>query len=345
MKKSFIILFLFFCFLFPQTALAQQGSDLKCIVYVTGIGCPHCGTVDNVIFKGFLTDNPDIVLIDYEVFENDINKPALSDMNDLYRIGNSVPLMIFDSNTYRVGDLTILQNLEETISKASSNCPLADGEVDLNGLNFDSLSYAPMIWRDNRVFFALDKNGNNDLLMEALLTDDLAVFLENHAFEPTVPSAIPHSGGNIAFNNAVKFEGWVVQWNDKVENEFFPETVINTEEMDEDLQFEEYGQNELTGRLLNADSASGVDKDADGDAAAETAANEIEIIEVEQAIKNDLQQKEGIGASTDSENDANNLTKEQMVWIFILTGASAVLITALILMIKLRKPKNEKDSL
>jgi len=111
-----------------------------CGVYFTGIGCPHCAKVEPVI-KDLLNQTPNLVLIKYEIYQEQINAPLLQSYASAYGTKPGIPLIIFNENDVIIGDASIISNLEEKIQLYERNpCPLADGtSVDFKDLNCDTL--------------------------------------------------------------------------------------------------------------------------------------------------------------------------------------------------------------
>ena len=138
-KKLFGFLLIITLFLIPQ--LSKAAEDLTCGVYFTGVGCPHCAKADPIILKDALQNNNNLVVIEYEIYQQRSNAYLLSQYNDNYQSGLGIPNFIFNKNKTLVGGRDIKNNFETAVDNYSgNNCPLVDGqeetfsELDLNSL-------------------------------------------------------------------------------------------------------------------------------------------------------------------------------------------------------------------
>ncbi len=148
MKKLGIIVVLVVLLLnlFSSPSLAE-GDQTVCAVYFTGIGCPHCAQVDPFIFDQLLKEYPQLVIIEYEIYQDQENAPLIYEYNQVYDSGLGIPLIIFGQDKYLVGDRPIIDGVRSLIEKGSNPCPLIDGTtVDFEELDFASLSGKPKIW-------------------------------------------------------------------------------------------------------------------------------------------------------------------------------------------------------
>lgn len=149
MKRYIIGLsFLFFTFsLFFSKVTSARSEDVTCAVYFTGIGCPHCAKVDPVVLEQLPEEYPNLVIIEYEIYQERENAPLLYEYNEVYGSGLGIPLIIFGKDNFIVGDTPILRNVRRTIEKGSNPCPLVDGfSVDFEELDLSSLPGKPKIW-------------------------------------------------------------------------------------------------------------------------------------------------------------------------------------------------------
>lgn len=174
---SSTLLACFFFFLFiPSPIMAQESISNKdpvlfqsesitgrtgrvCIVYFSGIGCSYCAKTDPVILSELPQKYPNLVVIDYEIFQKKENAPLIYQYNNEYGSGLGVPLVVFGKNKYLAGPRQILQNIESSIKDLNNNlCPLADGiSVDFNNLNISSLAGSPKIVTHNSVSTETDQ--------------------------------------------------------------------------------------------------------------------------------------------------------------------------------------------
>ncbi len=148
MKKIIAILTLVLLLIgfFSSSSLAVNEQS-TCVVYFTGIGCPHCAKVDPVLLEELPEKYPDLVIIEYEIYQERENAPLLYEYNDVYGSGLGIPLIIFGKDDFLIGDTPILENIEKKLEEKKGNpCPLADGTVvDFEELDFSKLSGKPKI--------------------------------------------------------------------------------------------------------------------------------------------------------------------------------------------------------
>ena len=192
-----------------------------CVVYFTGVGCPHCAKTDPVVLTQFLKDYPNLIIIEYEIYKQRDNAPLLYEYNSVYNSGMGVPLLIFGPNDYIIGDSPILQNARNRIQKSEVNpCPLLDSSVGFNEMDLNSLPGAPKIWSKNRILIAPEKRNekiDNNLAKKLLTIDDLSSLLSKNNFEKVNPQDVALSGRYVKFNNAIRISGWTFQWNEENE--------------------------------------------------------------------------------------------------------------------------------
>jgi len=217
MRKLIPILFALFLisnFLLP-TALAEDEQSAVCAVYFTGVGCSHCAKTDPIILVDLLKKYPDLVIIEYEIYQQQINAPLLYQYDSEYSSGLGIPLIIFNKNEYFIGDTPILKNAEGIIDKLNHNdCSLIDGSsVDFNNLDATSLEGQPKIWRNERILLKISNSGDNEVLKKLLITDNISSVIEGINYNIIEPKPIPLSGKKIHFDNAIQLDGWIFQWN------------------------------------------------------------------------------------------------------------------------------------
>jgi hypothetical protein len=148
MKKVIAFVFLIFIlgFLLPGNVFSQQENSV-CLVYFTGIGCPHCAQTDPVVLGQLLKEYPNLKIIEYEIYQERENASLLYEYNDLYGSGLGIPLIIFGQDRFLVGDTPILNNIRQEIEKGNNPCPLIDGSsIDFEELDLSSLPGKPKIW-------------------------------------------------------------------------------------------------------------------------------------------------------------------------------------------------------
>ena len=186
-----------------------------CAVYFTGVGCPHCAKTDPVILGDLLKKFPDLIIIEYEIYQQSENAPLLYSFSSQYNTGLGVPLIIFKENNYIIGDLPILNNIESVIESIETNdCPLIDGSsISFEKLNLTALPGKPKIWKGERILIYSEGGGNSSLLKELLIAKNVSSILEGKKYEFIEPKAVALSGRYVKFDNAIKVNGWIFEWN------------------------------------------------------------------------------------------------------------------------------------
>ena len=151
MKKAFFplvylyVLFLIIPFSYAQTSHSQIENSI-CVVYFTGIGCPHCAKIEPFT-KDMLKEYPNLVFIKYEIYEQQQNAPLIEVYASNYGFNPGIPLMIFNRDNVLRGDSSILRNFKSTVESMETNpCSLVNGSaVDYNELNCDTLPGRPEV--------------------------------------------------------------------------------------------------------------------------------------------------------------------------------------------------------
>jgi cytochrome c biogenesis protein CcdA len=208
MKTKILISLFIFSILVP---IAQAKV---CAVYFTGIGCPHCAKTDPVILEQLLKEFPDLVIIEYEIYQQSENAPLLYIFNLQYNSGLGVPLIIFNKAQHIRGDIPILNNIKAVIQGMKENsCPLPDGSsIGFEDLDVNDLPGKPKIWLKDKILVYSEGGGDGELLREVLLTENLSATLKGKAYQTLEAKPIPLSGKYVNFDNAIKIDGWIFQW-------------------------------------------------------------------------------------------------------------------------------------
>jgi len=217
MRKLIPILFAIFfisSFLLP-VVLAENEQSVICAVYFTGVGCPHCAETDPIVLVDLLKEHSDLVVIEYEIYQQQVNAPLLFEYNSEYGSGLGIPLIIFNKDEYFIGDAPIVKNAREIINSSDDNpCSLIDGSsVDFNNLDITFLQGQPKIWKNEKILLKIGDGGNNKILKELLRTDDTASVIENINYKIIEPKPILLSGRKVNFDSAIQLDGWIFQWN------------------------------------------------------------------------------------------------------------------------------------
>lgn len=217
MRKLIPILFAIFfisSFLLP-VVLAENEQSTVCAVYFTGVGCPHCAKTDSIILIDLLREHPNLVIIEYEIYQQQVNAPLFLEYSSKYDFGLGIPLIMFNKDNYFAGAKLIIENTERIINKFNNNdCSLIDGSsVDFNNLDITSLEGQPKIWKNGGILLKIDGGGDSDILKKLLIIDDINSVLEEINYQIIEPKPVPLSGKNIYFDNAIQLDSWIFQWN------------------------------------------------------------------------------------------------------------------------------------
>jgi len=189
---------------------AQQTKD-TCAIYFTGVGCPHCANVDPVVFIDTLNNYSNLIIIEYEIYQDSENAPLLIDYNEKYSTGLGIPLIIFEQG-YEIGDRPILENINLIIEYGPSKCILLDGSKTFENLIINELQGKPKIWTKDRILIK-DSDSTNKNIKNLMTTENFLEVLEGSDYSIVIPQKIAISGQNIEFENAIQVDGWIFQWN------------------------------------------------------------------------------------------------------------------------------------
>ncbi len=196
------------------SSYASAAEKDVCAVYFTGIGCPHCAKADPVVLKDLLEDHPDLVIIEYEVYQSQENAPLIYDYNIGYNSGMGIPLLIFSRDNIITGDIPIIQEAEGVIESLGTNgCPMPDGSsVDFSEIDLSAIEGNPTIWTNNRALKASSYE-DGELLKRLLVEDDIAGVLSGEGFQLTEDNSFALSGGQISFEHAIGLDSLSFKWN------------------------------------------------------------------------------------------------------------------------------------
>jgi thiol-disulfide isomerase/thioredoxin len=199
----------------PQEALALTQENQVCMVYFTGIGCPNCARTDPVVLEQLPREYPNLVIVEYEIYEQEQNALVLDAYNDKYHSGYVIPLIIFNQDQYLGDDSSILRNVRRIINELDSNkCPLMDGSSqDFNDLDLTSLPSYPKIWYQEKILIKMGPKGNGELLRRLLIDDNLPDVLQDTEFKIVEPIEVVLSGKTVEFDNGISIDDWIFQWN------------------------------------------------------------------------------------------------------------------------------------
>ncbi len=198
--------------------LAQE--NVVCLVYFTGVGCPHCANTDPVVLEELPKEYENLVVIEYEIYQQGDNSPLLMQYNDKYGTGLGVPLLIFDKDLSPIGDSPILDNLRENIEnrEEGNNCLLLDNSVSFKDLNLNKLPAFPKIWANGRILIKTGKGEEieeiKNLMKEILFSESICKVIEENDLKETNTRPVHLSGQDIKFADAIELgTNWIIQYN------------------------------------------------------------------------------------------------------------------------------------
>ncbi len=206
--RLMIAIFLILTSLFIPTVYASEDT---CAVYFTGIGCSHCARADPVVLDT-APKTTNLVIIEYEVYRSSGNSHIMKDYDDAYSSGFGIPLLIFGKDDIIIGDSPIITAVSKT--RNNNECPLMDGSsASLEDIDITALPGEPNIWKDEKILIHSGGGGDAELLKSLLLSDDFLSVLKVANYEVIEPIEVTLSGDKVMFENAVKVDGWIFQWN------------------------------------------------------------------------------------------------------------------------------------
>lgn len=209
--------------LFSILATAQEESqeNVICLVYFTGVGCPHCAVSDPFVLQDLPNETRNLVIIEYEIYQQSENSPLLMGYNNEYGTALGVPLLIFDETYSLMGDRPILDGVDQAIEymDGGNECLLVNDSLSFEELDLDDLPGLPKIWANNRVLMRVGKGRETEelksIMKEFLLTDTLCKKIEEEGLNQISPQNVPLSGKNLKFSNAIELgTNWIIQYNE-----------------------------------------------------------------------------------------------------------------------------------
>ena len=203
--------------LFLMSIILLPVVKATCMVYFTGVGCPHCARTDPVIFKQII-NKYNLTILEYEIYQTRGNAVVLDNYASKYNSNwYGIPLVIFTSKTYIIGDTPILNGIDATIKKVGDNaCLLLDGPKKIENIDLNTLPGVPKVWVKNRVLIKGSSYIPPNLLMGLLFSKDPTKVLSNFSDISITKPCVDYSGGEVCFQHAVKFgKDWVFMWNGK----------------------------------------------------------------------------------------------------------------------------------
>lgn len=202
---------------FLCSSSAAVDAPKACIVYFTGIGCPHCAKADPIVLRDFTRNyNDSLVIIEYEIYRQQENAEVMYDYNTVMETGFGIPKIVF-GEVYFTGDSSILDSLENELHYYTSQgnpCPLLNSVKDFSSIDLNSLPGKPNIWMGDRILIKKEVNStaSSDLLKELLYARNLSAAVEAKGLQHIEPCNVPISGGEVVFTHAVEVDGWLLEW-------------------------------------------------------------------------------------------------------------------------------------
>ncbi len=212
-KILIIILTIFFL---PLLSVRAQ-EEKKFSISFTGIGCPHCAKVAPVLHKK--VQEGGYILIEYEIYKNIANAQILSKYSDEYDLSLGIPQIMFNKDSVQSGDTPIINNIDQMIIDSNANeIYLSDGSLILfSDLNLSDLGRYPNIYAKDRIAIRRDINilskEENSQIKNFIYSDTIEKAIQNLDAKEIKPTPVSYPGGTLEYENAVKINGWILQWN------------------------------------------------------------------------------------------------------------------------------------
>ena len=227
-----VLFFLISFWPLPTIQAQEESPSLSCLVYFTGVGCPHCAKADAVVFGEILKDYPGLVIIEYEIYQTPSNAQVLTQYDKAYQLPSwqyGIPSAFFDKSEkgILIGDPSILGNLRGVISDEANPCLLIDGSTEnFSQLKLDELPGSPKVWHQDRILVK-QKQGNwvfawngSELpeknSTEGNTSQDISLLIINNNFTEklktlnyttlTEPFKVNLSGQEVNFTHAVQLK-------------------------------------------------------------------------------------------------------------------------------------------
>jgi len=238
-----LLLFLFLIsgfFLIPSSfSFAENIETRSCAVYFTGIGCSHCAKTDSVILQDLSKEYPNLIVIEYEIYQQKENAPLLNKYCEDYKLppcipGGStpccgLPIIIFTESHQDIitGDKPILENVREKIGELENNpCPLINGDSQkFEDLNLATLPGQPKIWAGDKILIkageeewifgwrgegvgekSSEQINPNEILQNLVITKNVTDIINQIDYTSIQAINAPLSGAYVYFDNAISFK-------------------------------------------------------------------------------------------------------------------------------------------
>jgi hypothetical protein len=215
-KMRILIVACILILLIGSVSAGVTEDDSFAIVYFHGTGCSHCQNVDGYIFFSWLETYPSLVVIDYEIIENQENNMVFLMYDEVYHSGKNIPLLFFSPTTTLAEDYAILQQGPDILEKCMVNRSFREETTIAFGtLDLVNLPGYPRFWHGDRVLFKTGAVGTNALLRNLLFEENLSEALDGVDYSVSEPIPLYYSRNAPGeFQHAIRGEGWTLQWND-----------------------------------------------------------------------------------------------------------------------------------
>ncbi|MDG6256730.1 MAG: hypothetical protein QCH35_03935 [Methanomicrobiaceae archaeon] len=199
-----------FVCLVPSGA-AVPGSPV-CTWYFTGVGCSNCADIDPLVLGDWLETYPDLVVIEYELYEHAANAPVYDRFIGKYNLEYGIPLLFISPDHALRGVRPITGEGPTVLNGTIGGIDGEEGVLHLDSLRISVLEGSPKLWCRDRILIRSGAGGDDALLRQVLVADDVGAALEGRVVAPREPIVVKRSGSEVAFDHAVRVEGWIVQW-------------------------------------------------------------------------------------------------------------------------------------
>ncbi|MDD3474857.1 MAG: cytochrome c biogenesis CcdA family protein [Candidatus Dojkabacteria bacterium] len=223
LKKLLLVLpFLAMLFVGNSVYAQESSTEFTFATYFTGIGCPHC-SVASPFIKETIAENSNLIVIEYEIYEDTRNAPLIYDYNDIYNIGLGIPVITFNYEDSLAGDTDIKNNLKIFLNSPDSNqVQTLEGIVNLEDFDISKLGGFPRIYRKDRIAIKQSNNSLTDNQKKEILsfiTSNLSDWTsEKQEGEIVNTEIVKYPGGSIEYEHALTVNGWLLQWNGDIVN-------------------------------------------------------------------------------------------------------------------------------
>lgn len=214
--KGILLVLSLSLFLLPSNIQAQESTQLKSVVYFTGIGCPHCAKVAPVLHEKVNTDG-NFLIVEYEIYQQTANSKYMNSYSNKYGSGLGIPLLFYNEPNYDLGDVNILKNFDDKLKNTPINTfELVNGYMDILSADLNKFDGKPKIYGKNRVAY---QNTNKDLSPEEnsivrdfLLVQDLNAYVKELEGKKAKNLTIKLSGAEEVYDYGISIGSWNILW-------------------------------------------------------------------------------------------------------------------------------------